>query len=63
MGEKVTWTNEDEFAHYVKSDSGIDLDSGSMKQGGTYSHAFDKPGTYAYHCQIHNIMKGTITVT
>jgi len=63
VGEKITWTNMDDFPHYVKSDEGIELDSESMKQNGTYSHTFDKPGSYPYHCEIHNTMKGSITVT
>ncbi len=63
VGDKVTWTNADENNHYVVSDEGTELDSSPMPPGGTYSHAFAKAGTYAYHCKIHNTMKGTIVVS
>ena len=62
VGERIVWTNKDDFPHHVKSDEGIELDSGPMDKDGTYSHAFDKAGTYKYHCEIHNGMKGTVTV-
>ena len=55
----VTWTNQDS-THTVTSDSGL-FDSGSIPNGGTYSHVF-APGTYPYHCDIHPSMTGTITV-
>ncbi len=63
VGEKITWTNADENNHYVISDEGAELDSSPLVPAGTYSHAFDKAGTYAYHCKIHNTMKGTIVVS
>jgi plastocyanin len=58
-GATVTWTNQDPVAHTV---TGADFDSGSVEQGKTYSHVFDKAGTYDYHCAIHPSMKGTIIV-
>ncbi|HEX2626095.1 MAG TPA: plastocyanin/azurin family copper-binding protein, partial [Candidatus Limnocylindrales bacterium] len=30
--------------------------------GGTFSFKFDAAGTYAYFCQVHPSMTGTITV-
>jgi plastocyanin len=30
---------------------------------GTYQRSFDAAGTYQYHCEFHNGMTGTITVT
>jgi plastocyanin len=35
---------------------------GGLANGKTYSHAFDKPGTYRYHCFIHPQMLGTVVV-
>lgn len=58
-GATVTWTNQDPMAHTV---TGTDFDSGSVGSGQTYSHVFDKAGTYEYHCTIHPSMKGTIIV-
>jgi plastocyanin len=32
------------------------------RNGGTYSHTFNTPGTYDYLCTLHSNMTGTITV-
>ena len=75
-GDTVTWTvtrsiNE---PHTVTSgepsgadngkefDSGIDNSSKLKDNGGTFSWTFEKAGTYAYFCQIHADMKGSVTV-
>ena len=75
-GDVVTWTvtksiNE---PHTVTSgqptdatpgsifDSGVENSAKLKDDGGTFSFTFDKAGTYAYFCQIHPDMKGTITV-
>ena len=50
-------------AHQIASDDGAFATSAPLGSGGTYSVAFDKPGTYRYHCAIHPNMVGTITVT
>ena len=62
-GSVVTWTNKGGTAHTVTSNSGSTLDSGSIGPGEAYGNLFDTPGTYAYHCEIHSSMKGTIVVT
>ena len=61
-GSMVTWTNSDATRHTVTSDSGGTLGSGPIGSGQTYGKQFDTPGTYAYHCEIHQSMKGTIVV-
>lgn len=61
-GETVVWTNEDSTSHTVTSDSGNELDSGSITPGQTYSHTFNTAGTFDYHCSIHTSMKGRVTV-
>ncbi len=58
-GDTVTWTNQDSAKH--------DVDFGTFKspllgKGETYSHAFDKPGTYDYSCDVHPSMKGRVMV-
>jgi plastocyanin len=60
-GTTVTWTNKDPIAHTVTSDTGL-FDSGEMSQGSTFSHTFNDKGTFAYHCNIHATMHGTVTV-
>lgn len=61
-GDTVTWTNQDSVAHTVVSDSGSEISSPSIPQGGSYSHTFTSAGTYNYHCSIHPSMTGQIIV-
>jgi len=62
-GDTVIWTNMDSVAHTVTSDSGTELNSATLQTGSTYSHTFNNPGTFNYHCSIHTSMKGSITVS
>ena len=61
-GATVIWTNMDSAAHTIVSDSGNEIDSGSIAKGETYGHTFSTSGTYNYHCGIHPSMKGQIIV-
>jgi plastocyanin len=63
MGTKVTWTNNDSVAHTVTADSGTGPKSDNISPGGTYSYTFDSVGNFAYHCNIHPDMTGSVTVT
>ncbi len=58
-GDKVIWKNEDSAIHTVTFDT---FDSGSMKQGDTFEHAFDTAGSFSYYCGNHPSMKGTVKV-
>ena len=60
-GDTVKWTNNDGTSHTVVFDSSA-IDSGTLTQGQSYSHTFNDAGTFAYHCGIHQAMKGTIIV-
>jgi len=62
QGDSVKWINGDNQPHTVTSDSGSELSSDSLGEGGSYSHTFLKSGTYTYHCAIHPEMKGTVIV-
>jgi len=57
----ITWTNKDAVSHTVTSNTGL-FDSGNIQANGTYSHLFDTPGNYPYHCIIHPEMTGTVIV-
>ncbi len=59
-GTKVTWTNNDVVPHTVTFDS---FDSKPISSGESFTHQFDAPGTYNYHCAIHPSMVGKIVVT
>lgn len=61
VGDSVTWTNNDQFDHTATSDTSA-WDSGSLAAQGVYSFTFTAAGTYAYHCEIHTAMQGTIIV-
>ena len=57
----VTWTNKDNMAHNVTSDSGW-FASSTINPGGTYSHQFTAAGTYNDQCTIHPGMTGSVIV-
>lgn len=61
-GTAVTWTNNDSVPHTVTSDSGL-FDSSTLAPGQSFSYIFSAAMTAAYHCSIHPMMKGTITVS
>src|SRR3989344_5701574 len=61
-GDMITWTNKDSVSHTVTSDSGDELDSNMLSKGKTYSHTFNKAGTFNYHCTPHPSMKAKIIV-
>lgn len=61
VGETITWTNEDSAPHTATLDDG-GCDTGNIAQGATAGLVFDAAGTYAYHCNIHPNMTGTITI-
>lgn len=67
-GESVTWTNDDNEIHDVASGSpekenmGQEFASGILSTGKSFSHTFDKPGTYEYFCTFHEAMTGKVVV-
>ena len=60
-GGKVIWQNEDSVAHTATADDGS-FDTGEIDEGKLKSESFKTPGTFAYHCEIHPQMHGTIEV-
>jgi plastocyanin len=59
VGQALLWNfNDGGVAHTVTGDG---FDSGP-KTAGLFSHTFAAPGTFAYHCAIHPVMKGSVTV-
>src|SRR5687767_4947166 len=61
VGDSVKWTNSDGAAHTVTADDNS-FGSDSLSDGETFSHTFGQPGPFAYHCDIHPSMKGTVQV-
>ena len=59
-GTTVAWTNEDAVPHTVTSTDGV-FDSGIFDPGGNFAFTFNEPGSFAYVCQLHPQMQGTVT--
>ena len=65
-GTSVTWTNNDSTIHTVTSglpeqgEVGTLFDSSIMSPGKTFTHLFDKTGTFDYSCTLHPFMHGQI---
>ena len=60
-GTTVTWQNADPTAHTVSAKDGA-FDSGTLDPGAGFETTFAEPGTFAYFCQIHPTMRGSIRV-
>ena len=61
-GTTVTVTNDDGTVHTLTADNG-QFDTGDLDGGAKGTITIDAPGTYTYHCSIHNYMTGTIEAT
>jgi LPXTG-motif cell wall-anchored protein len=61
VGDTITWSNSGPSSHTATASNGS-FNTGILKKGQSASHTFTQPGTYAYVCQIHPFMHGTITV-
>jgi plastocyanin len=61
-GTIVRWTNNGQAPHTVTSDTAGQFDSGQIASGSRWQFTFNTPGTYAFHCDFHSNMKGTINV-
>jgi plastocyanin len=60
-GAPVTWDNTDGVNHQIAIKGGA-LNN-PIGQGAQTVLKFDKAGKFAYFCNIHNSMTGTVTVT
>jgi len=61
-GTTITVQNRDGTTHTWTATDGA-FDSGNISGGGSFQTTLDTPGVYAFSCQIHPNMQGTITVT
>ena len=62
-GQTVTWLNceDDGTAHTTHSDDEV-WSSPLLSPGTSFSHTFDQPGTFDYHCDPHPFMTGRVVV-
>ncbi len=66
VGTGITFTNEDSAPHTATSGQppGSDgvFDTGTLTKGESKRVTVAKAGTFAYYCQLHPFMKGTVIV-
>jgi amicyanin len=61
-GTTVVWINKDSIAHTVNFSAG-GVSSSVLNQNNQFTHTFTAAGSFAYICQIHPFMHGSVTVT
>jgi len=61
-GTTVSWENADAAPHTATGDDGV-FSSGRIDAGAAGTATFDEVGTFAYRCEFHPDMLGTIVVT
>ena len=64
-GSTIRWTNGGHLEDVIHSVNfpAAGIDSSVLHHGDQFTHTFTTPGTYAYLCQIHPFMHGTVVVT
>ena len=60
-GTELTVTNEDDAAHTLTAKDGS-FDTGNLDGGDSGSITVDEPGEHEFFCEIHQYMRGSITV-
>lgn len=60
QGDTVVWVNKDFYPHDVTEETALEWTSKPFGQGGKWSKVIDKD--IKYFCNLHKVMKGTITV-
>ena len=60
-GTTITFVNDDDEPHTVTA-TDKSFDSDGMDTHQSWKHAFAKPGTTSYFCELHPYMKGTVVV-
>jgi plastocyanin len=64
VGQSIEWDWQDaSVAHTVTSDDTTSFDSCLQNKGYKFVVTFNQAGKFPYHCTIHPLMIGTITVT
>ncbi|HST70435.1 MAG TPA: plastocyanin/azurin family copper-binding protein [Solirubrobacterales bacterium] len=61
VGGKVIWQNQDAAPHTATADDDS-WDTGTIEKGKIGSETFKEAGTFAYFCEIHPDMRGTVEV-
>jgi len=61
INNTVIWKNEDSDWHTAHSNI-PEFNSGLIQPGDSFTHTFERAGTYPYHCDPHPWMTGVVTV-
>lgn len=61
VGGKVIWQNQDTAPHTATADDGS-FDTGTIEKGKIGSETFKEAGKFAYFCEVHPDMRGTVEV-
>ena len=61
VNNTVIWKNEDTSWHTAHSNI-PEFDSRMIQPGATFTHTFNTPGSYPYHCDPHPWMTGLVIV-
>jgi plastocyanin len=62
VGTTVTWVSADpDLPHTSTSDDDL-WASGTLNEGDEFPFTFEEAGTFAYFCEVHPDMTGTIVV-
>jgi plastocyanin len=61
VGTSVTFVNDDDEPHTVTA-TDKSFDSDALDSHESWKHVFAKAGSYAYFCEMHPYMKGTLVV-
>lgn len=60
-GSSVTFVNDDQEPHTVSA-TDKSFDSEGIDANQSWTHTFTKAGSFAYFCEMHPYMHGTISV-
>ena len=62
VDQPVTFLNNDDAPHTATADGEGSFDTGRLEKKDEGELTFDEAGTYAYFCEFHPFMKGSIDV-
>jgi plastocyanin len=62
VGTTVRWVNHDDIPHTVVSEDKTTFKSKVLDTDDSFTHTFDKTGSYPYYCTIHPKMTAKVIV-
>jgi plastocyanin len=62
VGTTVTWVSADPNLPHTSNSEDEVWFSGTLNEGDEFSFTFEEPGTFAYFCEVHPTMTGSIVV-